>query len=175
MKSLVQYIKEELNTNTVTLRNLQITYKGPENLFIQVPVSYSESDIQVYIEDTIMKKMPGGADNQSTDIFGSDNIKNISDAHFEYESINNISGSSSSYDIAWDNTYNPDLKDEELHIVCIKNIKYILIFDQFELLSVTAENYQNKLNEILNNSINNTDNLPFNITINTDDVIYQKV
>lgn len=173
MKSLVYYIKEELNnSNNIILKNLQITYKGPENLAIQVPVSFTESDIQVYIEDTLMVKLPGGSEFKDNDIFGANNIKNISDAHLEYNSINNISGNNVQYDIAWDSSYDTSLKDEELQVVNIKNIKYIIVFTQFELISVTTDNYKDKLADIINNTVNN-DNLPFQITVNTDDLIYQ--
>lgn len=172
MKSLVSYIKEELDTSNIVLKNLQIIYKGPENLTIQVPVSYSESDIQIYIEDTLMNKMPGGSEYAKNELFGDNNIKNISDVHFEYDSMDSVSGSNSVYDIGWDESYNPDLKDEELQVINIKNIKYILVFTQFELVSVTTDNYKDKLDEIIDNT-EDSDELPFKITVNTDDLIYQ--
>ena len=83
-KTLIDYIKEDLDgDNVVVLKNLQATYKGPESLFVQVPKTYSESDVQIYLDDVLLKQMPGGQDQESTKLFGDNNVKNINDAHFE--------------------------------------------------------------------------------------------
>lgn len=172
MKTLTEYIKEDLSSdNVVVLQNLQATYKGPESLFVQVPVSYSESDVQIYLDDTILKQMPGSADQESTKLFGDANTKNINDAHFEYDEMNQVEGQQVP-NIAWDESYDSNVKDDEKIVVNIKNIKYILLFTQFELTSVSSENYKDKLNDLFNNTTNDNYNYPFNITINTDDLIY---
>lgn len=188
MKTLINYIKEHLCTtcveqtlhlfedldgdNVVVLQNLQATYKGPESLFIQVPKSYSESDIQIYLDDVLLKQMPGSQDQESTKLFGDNNIKNINDAHFEYDEMLEVNSTAQTFDIAWDTNYDNNVKDEELQVVCIKNIKYIIVFTQFELVSVTTDTYEDKLNDIFENTLSDNYKYPFNITLNTDDLIY---
>lgn len=177
MKSLSTYINEhiseDLNSdNIITLSNLQVTYKGPESLFVQVPTSYSESDVQIYLDDTLLKQMPGSTDQESTKLFGDNNIKNINDAHFEYDEMSEVNSTSQTFDISWDSSYDTNIKDEDLHIVFIKNIKYILLFTQFEMQGVTSENYKEKLEDIFENTINDNYKYPFNITFNVDDLVY---
>ena len=54
----------------------------------------------------------------------------------------------------------------------IKNIKYIIVFTQFELVSVTTDTYEDKLNDVFENTVSDNYKYPFNITLNTDDLIY---
>ena len=199
MKNLINYIKEHLCTasaelnkylcttcveqtlhlfedlngdNVIVLQNLQATYKGPESLFIQIPKTYSESDVQIYLDDVFLKQLPGGQDQEATKLFGDNNIKNINDSHFEYDEMLEVNTTTSTFDIAWDTNYDTNVKDEELQVVCIKNIKYIIVFTQFELVSVTTDTYEDKLNDIFENTLSDNYKYPFNITLNTDDLIY---
>lgn len=172
-KTLIDYIKEDLDgDNVIVLQNLQATYKGPESLFVQVPKTYSESDVQIYLDDVLLKQMPGGQDQESTKLFGDNNIKNINDAHFEYDEMLEVNSTAPTFDIAWGTNYDNNVKDEEMHVVCIKNIKYIIVFTQFELVSVTTDTYEDKLNDIFENTVSDNYKYPFNITLNTDDLIY---
>lgn len=172
-KTLIDYIKEDLDgDNVVVLKNLQATYKGPESLFVQVPKTYSESDVQIYLDDVLLKQMPGGQDQESTKLFGDNNVKNINDAHFEYDEMSEVNSSAPTFDVAWNTDYDTNIKDEELQVVYIKNIKYIIIFTQFELVSVTTDTYEDKLNDIFENTVSDNYKYPFNITLNTDDLIY---
>lgn len=168
------HLFEDLNDdNSIVLQNLQATYKGPESLFIQVPKTYSESDVQIYLDDVLLKQMPGSQDQESTKLFGDNNVKNINDAHFEYDEMSEVSSSTQVFDIAWDKNYDTNIKDDELQVVYIKNIRYIIVFTQFELISVTTDTYEDKLNDIFENTLSDNYKYPFNITLNTDDLIYE--
>ena len=79
MKSLVQILNEALD-GTQTLNSLEVKWDGPEDLFIQVPESYGESDIQIYMDDTLLPLMPVEADTKTL----GKNEKNITDEYFEY-------------------------------------------------------------------------------------------
>ena len=83
-----------------------------------------------------------------------------------------VNSTAPTFDIAWDTNYDNNVKDEELQVVCIKNIKYIIVFTQFELVSVTTDTYEDKLNDIFENTISDNYKYPFSITLNTDDLIY---
>lgn len=171
MKSLSSFILEELNSNSITLKNLQATYIGPKTITIQVPKSYVESDIQIYLNDIWLDKLPGGKECDASDLFGS-NIKNITDAEIEWEKIDTIENGSA--EIEWDSSYDTSKRDDEMQVVQITNISYIIEFSQFVLESVTEETYEDKLNDIFNNTISDEYEYPFEITINTSDIIYRK-
>lgn len=180
MKSFSEYIKESLkesiDSNKVVLKNMQVKYSGPDNIAIQVPVSYSESDIQIYLEDIWLNQLPGGKEAECNEMFGS-NIKNISDAYLEWYSIDTIEDSNT-YDIEWDNSYGSsnsnNSDDTELHIVNIKNISYILEFTQFVLTGVTDETYADKLNDLFEQTVADNYKYPFELSINTANLIFRK-
>ena len=53
MKTLTQFIKEsfikEENNEELSINNVIVRYDCPSILFIQVPLNYSESDIQLIV------------------------------------------------------------------------------------------------------------------------------
>ena len=53
MKNLVQFIKEELKSKVV--ENVKVVFDVlPEQFYLTAPEGYSESDIQIYLDDIIM-------------------------------------------------------------------------------------------------------------------------
>ena len=75
MKTLKDYIFETLDKSKV-LKDLTVKYDGPSELFIQVPEKMGESDIQIYLDDTLLPKLPAEASQKA---FGK-NAKDITDA-----------------------------------------------------------------------------------------------
>ena len=56
MKNLVQFIKEELKSKVV--ENVKVVFDVlPEEFYLTAPEGYSESDIQIYLGDTIMTEL----------------------------------------------------------------------------------------------------------------------
>lgn len=178
MKSLKQYVNEsyDKSANTVTLRDLIIKYAGPSELSIVVPVSFSDDDVQIYLEDTVLNKMPGAKEAEATSLFGA-NDKNIVDTHFEADKIEyggNSGISSGQNVIEWDKSYNPKKNTEDMKTAKIKDISYIIEFSKFEMTGVTNETFKDKLDEIVNNTVSDQYDYPIKISANTADITYKE-
>ena len=186
MKSLNKYLSEliiqEAGTDSVNVTDLEIKYMAPTDIYVEVPKSYSESDLQIYLDDKFLNSLPGGKDTNPDKQFGKANADNISDAHFEYARIMPVSSvddgirNDEGVYFPWDTSYDKTLgTDVELRTMNIKNLIYILLFNKFELKFVTEETFSDKLNEIIAASINelkNGNKLPFDITYNPSDVSF---
>ena len=58
MKTLKQFIKESLikeENEEFSINNLVVRYDCPSSLFIQIPSKYSESDMQIYLDDELLE------------------------------------------------------------------------------------------------------------------------
>lgn len=177
MKKLVDFIKESINKDSQVIdkefQNVKVIYDGPIDLFIKAPIKYSESDIQIYLEDICLNKLPGAQTNASR-FFGMNSSK-ISNRYFEYSSITVSQVENPTINIEWDNHYDQNAKDEDLVVFEIKNLKYIIEFDNFELKSVTEDNYEDVLNNIFTQTISNTHNkYPIEISLNTANIIVEQ-
>lgn len=180
MKTLKEYIiekniKESFNsdTNTVDIHDLIIKYTGPVEIYVQVPVSYDTDDIQIYLEDILLNKLPGGNECDSNKLFG-DNINNINDTHFEIDDISFKEESNNSSDvIQWDKSYNPKNNTEEMKIAIIKNIIYIIEFTDFSISSTTEETYKDKLTQIFEDTVSDNYKYPIELTFNSSNMTYK--
>lgn len=169
MKSLKEYVTEQ--SNEFTLRNLRVIYKGPSEFSIEVPVSYDESDIQIYIEDTLMRFMPGGNDDHKADRLFGKNVKNIVDSHIEFESVSYKTNSEA--DMPWDTSYDARLNDREKKTAILKNISFILEFSEFAMRGVTDETIDSKLYEIMSQyADNDIKDALLTLSLNAADITY---
>lgn len=176
MKSLKEYVREsyDKNSNTLTLRDLMIKYSGPSELYATVPVSFSDDDVWIYLEDTMLGKMPGGGEAEATSLFGS-NGKNIADAHFEIGGIEyDDSGAPGGVQIEWDKSYDPKKNPEDTKTAKIKDISYIIEFSKFEMVGVTDETFKDKLAETVNNTVSDNYDYPMELSVNTADITYKR-
>lgn len=162
MKNLQQYICEALDITV--LQNLTIKYDGPDELFIQVPEKMGESDIQIYLDDTILNKLPAET---SQDLFGK-NAKQITDAYFEYEKMEAANGTSQKADILWDDHYNPSMNGVNMQVIKITGIKYVIVFDKFELDNV--DDVKETIYNLFNGLIDNSNDIPFDLSLNEDNI-----
>ena len=75
MIDIKTFIKEALN-NITKVKHLVVTYKVvPDVVTIALPSNYSESDMQIYLDDKCLDELPGSND-QSKKVLGN-NIKQI--------------------------------------------------------------------------------------------------
>lgn len=174
MKQLSQYILEAYEVfrlNTVTAK-----YNcNPEDLYIQAPETYQESDVQQYIDDKLINELPAGP-NYAEKFFGK-NAKNIVDVYFEYDGFEHLEEDKEDTEIhlKWDPKYNTTNAEVELDIFVLKNIKYVITFDGFELLDNNDNNINSVLNEIFKATISNDQNkYPINISIEDKNIDYSK-
>lgn len=172
--TLHSFIMEQDLSNTV-VHDLKVIYNGPDNLYIEVPENYSESDIQIYMDDTLLTKLPAN-DNLSEKFFGKNKDK-IADVYFEYDSIDEAMGKDQTPDIEWDSRYDSKDSDEEnkLHIMCIHSIKYIILFDDFELIEVKEDDIKSELIKIFTNTNSSTiNNYPFELIFDSKNIEYKE-
>ena len=173
MKSLIQFLLEAVDI--YRLNEVIATYfVSPDEIILQAPETYSESDIQIYMDDLWLDKLPSGND-YSKKFFGI-NADSINDVHFEYDTFEHIDVEPKDY-IEWKSDY--DIKnvsdDVKLNYFRIKNLKYIITFDRFDLTETTDDNVKENLIKIFDiTSSNTTNKYPIEITFDKDSLTYRK-
>lgn len=177
MKSLIEFINESYEL--YRLNNVTVKYTiNPETFIIQAPEIYQETDIQQYIDDKLLVELPSGSD-YSEKFFGK-NSDNIMDVYFEYDGFEHISGDKEkdySPDLKWDKNYYKTNTNEEvqLDLFKIKNFKYVIVFDRFDVLNCNADNIKSVLTEIFNATVSNNENkYPIEITLDDKNIEYSK-
>ena len=173
MKSFTQFIKEAVEA--YRLNEVEVTYNvQPEEIILQAPETFQESDIQQYMDDMWLNQLPSGQD-YSEQFFGKNN-DNISDAHFEYDTFEHIDVEPKEF-IEWDPKF--DVKkskdDVKLEYFKIKNLKYIITFDRFDMVDVTDDTVEDHLKELFKTTESNDDNeYPIEIQFDEDSLEFRK-
>ena len=111
---------------------------------MQAPETFQESDIQQYMDDMWLNALPSSQD-YSEKFFGKNN-DNISDVHFEYDTFEHINIEPREY-IKWDPKFDVKKTNDDvvLEYFRIKNLKYIITFDRFDMVDVDDNNVEEKL------------------------------
>ena len=145
MKSLKQFIKEEYEANKV--KNLKLVFNvKPEEFYLNAPETYSESDIQIYIGDVLLKELP--ADNDKYSKLLGKNVENINDAYFEYDKFEHMQDSDvDEFNLEWDQYYDEKHNEDKLDVYKITNLRYVIMFDEFEILD-DSDDTRKTLDEI---------------------------
>ena len=174
MKSFKQFIKESVEA--YRLNEVEVTYNvQPEEIILQAPETFQESDIQQYMDDIWLNALPSGQD-YSEQFFGK-NCDNISDVHFEYDTFEHIDVEPKDY-IEWNPKF--DVKktnDDEIKLEYfkIKNLKYIITFDRFDMVDVTDDTVEDHLKELFKTTESNDENeYPIEIQFDEDSLEYRK-
>ena len=173
MKSITKYIKESVET--YRLNEIEATYNvQPEEIILQAPETFQESDIQQYMDDMWLNSLPSSQD-YSEKFFGKNN-DNISDAHFEYDTFEHIDVEPKEY-IEWDPKF--DVKkskdDVKLEYFKIQNLKYIITFDRFDMVDVDDDNVEEKLIDVFKAAESSkTNEYPIEIMFDEDSLEYRK-
>ena len=173
MKSFLNKIYEAVETyrlNGVTASYLV----QPEEIILQAPETFQESDIQQYMDDMWLNALPSGQDH-SEDFFGA-NCENISDVHFEYDTFEHIDVEPKEY-IEWNPKF--DVKktkdDVKLEYFKITNLKYIIDFDRFDMTNVTDDTVEEELIKIFKTTeSNDTNEYPIEIVFDEKNLEYKK-
>lgn len=173
MKGITQFILEAVDV--YRLNSVEATYNvQPEEIILQAPETFQESDIQQYMDDMWLNQLPSSQD-YSEKFFGKNN-DSISDVHFEYDTFEHIDIEPREY-IEWDPKY--DVKksgdDIKLDYFKIKNLRYIIDFDRFDLVDVDDDNVEEKLIDIFRASESSKENeYPIEIQFDEDSLEYRK-
>jgi hypothetical protein len=174
MKTLKTYINESYET--YRLNNVKVTYDcKPDEFIVEAPETYQESDIQQYLDDKLLINLPSGID-YSEKFFGK-NHDSISDIYFEYDTFEHMKDENkpSKISLKWDPRYNNNNKDVTLNYFKITNLKYIIIFDRFDILNGNDDNVQRVLEEVFMATVSNNENeYPIEISLDTKNIEYSK-
>ena len=176
MKTLKQFIKESIikeENEEFSINNVIVRYDCPSSLFIQIPSKYSESDMQIYLDDELLDKLPGSAP-LANKFFGK-NSENIIDAYFEYDYISQAIGKEQKADLVWDEKYDSNIKDSsELIIYQISNLKYIIEFEKFSFdNTIDDTNVKETLENLLQTTVSNYINkYPIEISLNNSNITF---
>lgn len=147
MKSLLQHIKESYEKTT--LDNVKVVFDIlPEVFTLTAPETYSESDIQIYLGDVLLKELPSENDKYKN-LLGK-NIENISDAYFDYDKFEHSEDDyeDEQINLKWDSYYDEKNNDTQRNMFKLTNLKYIILFDEFEILNKNDDENEKILNEI---------------------------
>lgn len=173
MKGITQFILEAVDV--YRLNSVEATYNvQPDEIILQAPETFQESDIQQYMDDMWLNQLPSSQD-YSEKFFGKNN-DSISDVHFEYDTFEHIDIEPREY-IEWDSKY--DVKksgdDIKLDYFKIKNLRYIIDFDRFDLVDVDDDNVEEKLIDIFRVAESSKENeYPIEIQFDEDSLEYRK-
>lgn len=171
MKSLLTYIFEKYDTYKV--QNLKVEYIftiKDKDIEFEVPEKYSEDDFQIYVQDKYFSILPGG--DRAEEFFGK-NTKYLNNYYFEYEKFERSQSSSSKSFIEFDKSYDDNVKeDDKMSYVTIKNPRYCIEFDEFELNSENIDMIHDDLIQIFKRAELDDDKLDFSILLDEDSISY---
>lgn len=173
MKSLKQFINEAVDIYRLT-EVIATYFVQPDEIILQAPETYDESDIQIYMDDMWLKELPSNPENAEK-AFGI-NADSITDAHFEYDTFEHLDVEPKEY-IEWDAEYDSKTSnnDTKLEYFKLKNLKYIITFDRFDLTDVNDNNVKHELNKIFKAAQSNYENkYPIEIQFDEYSLKYRK-
>lgn len=170
MIDLKKYITESFNV--LKIKNLQVTYKViPEVFTVGVPNSYSETDMQSYLDDKCLDELPGSND-QSKKVLGN-NIKQLNDCHFEYEKYTSSDRPQSEVNLEWDAKYDENNTGDSYTYYKLSFLKYIMDFGEFNLKNVEDTNIKDELTKIFE-VFNSSKTNQYPIEIELEDITYDE-
>ena len=87
MKSLIKYINEEFSK--YQLNNVEVAYDIlPHTFYLTAPEFYQESDIEQYLSDYLLQKLPGAM--HIADQYFGNNTDSIYDVYFSWNAFEHI-------------------------------------------------------------------------------------
>lgn len=169
MIDIKAFIKEALD-NITKVKNLIVTYKVvPDVVTIVLPSNYSESDMQIYIDDKCLDDFPGSND-KSKEVLGN-NIDEINDAYFAYKKFEASDKPSDKVTLEWDPKYDANNTLDTFTYYTLHDLKYILDFSEFNLKNV--DNVEEELRKIFE-TFNSGETTNYPLQIELEDIQYDE-
>ena len=169
MIDIKAFIKEALD-NITKVKNLIVTYKIVRDVItIALPSNYSESDMQIYIDDKCLDDFPGSND-KSKEVLGN-NIDEINDAYFEYKKFEASDKPSDKVTLEWDPKYDANNTLDTFTYYTLHDLKYILDFSEFNLKNV--DNVEEELRKIFE-TFNSGETTNYPLQIELEDIQYDE-
>lgn len=159
MKSIISYITEAIEQNVqddfFKVKNLKVIYSTNGQTTIEVPTSYSENDMQIYLDDTLLNKLPCSTDNTKEAI--GDNYNEISDAYFTYSKFNASNDIPPKIDLKYDIHYDQKAPKDRLYYT-LEDLKYIIEFSEFNLKNIDESKIKEEIESIFKSFESNNEN-----------------
>lgn len=170
MKSLLSYIKEELNQYKYTIPELKVTWSAPDKVYVQVPSNMDDDAITQYMNDVLIEQTPVGT--QYAKKLFDKQADNINDATWQFDKCEDAQSSDVIY-VAYngDNKSNNDLTIKE-----IDGLKLTATFVDFVVANVKdIDSIDNALWTIFKNTQSSyTNKWIVELTLDKDDITYDK-
>ena len=148
MKGIREFIFERFDKKS--LENVKVCYNIlPETIYVEAPINYSESDLQIYINDVASNNMPSSTNNANR-LFGK-NSQYIDDAYFEYDKFEHLNESDPKdvkINIKWDKKYDEQKTEKDLNVFKITNMRYIILFSDFEIYCENDDQIKETIDKI---------------------------
>ena len=168
MKDIKTFITESMSA--LKLKNVRVIYRVIPDIFtVGVPNNYSESDMQVYLDDKCLDEFPGSND-QSKKVLGN-NIDEINDAYFEYKRFEASDKPSDKVTLEWDPKYDANNTLDTFTYYTVEELKYILDFSEFNLKNV--DNIEEGLRKIFE-TFNSGETTDYPLQIELADIQYNE-
>lgn len=159
MKHILDYINEALDSEDtdviIKVKNLRVTYSTNKQTTIEVPSSYSESDMQIYMDDILLDKLPCATED-SKEALG-DNYDEIGDAYFTYSKFSATDEKPSKITIEYDTHYDDKAPKERLYYT-LEDLKYVVEFSEFNLKNIDESNLKQEIEDIFKSFESNAEN-----------------
>ena len=173
MKTFSKYINEDVDV--YRLNEVKAVYDvDPQEMIIQAPETYQENDVHQYIDDKYLQELPSFTD-YAEKLFGK-NCDNISDAYFEYDTFEHLSVEPKDY-IEFETKLDSKNTSEDVKLDYFKltNVRYIILFDRFDLIDVDDDTVKEKLVDIFVAAESNNENeWPIEIKFDEDNLEFRK-
>ena len=174
MKHILDYIIESIDSDDIDeiikVKNLRVTYSTNKTTVVEVPNSYSENDMQIYLDDTLLDKLPCATD-ESKEALG-DNYDEIGDAYFTYSKFTASDEKPSNVTINFDNHYDSNAAKEKMYY-SLDELKYIVEFSEFNLKNIEESKIKEEIESIFASFESNSEN-KYPIEINFESVEFNK-
>lgn len=175
MISLKDYIIKEA-AEIVTVNNINCVYDVlPYEFNVEVPDTYTEADVQQYLNDRLFSQLPGDQ-SKAAGLYG--DTADIYDVYFEYSEYIKHDGTggyapSLRFDPHYNNT--DQTENQKLCIVTLRGLTYHIKFNSLSLANIESYQTGQELDRLFKSAESNSMNSwPVTIKYSQTKTTYQK-
>lgn len=159
MKSLVQYIKESDEQETIRINDLKASWSitDPKNtkgdVIIEVPEDYTDDDITSYLQDMLLEDMPTD-DELAKDYFGA-NADDIIDVSIEFDDAIVAREDKRNLTFKYDSSLDDKYKGSETQLkrAILKSLRLVAMFDKLDVMNTSDDGLMYDLMDIFKRTV----------------------
>ena len=175
MQDLKQYFEKHFNENLneFRIKDVKIVFDvEPEDVIFEIPDTWNDSNIITYLGDRFGHKLPA-EESIGKKLFGN-NLKNINDAYFEFDSVKYLSEHENP-NFKWDPHFDSSQKNPKLKYCSVYKLKYIILFDTFTLLKDDSQDEVEIANKVFSTvESSDANKYPLTLKYNSDETEFTK-